>query len=363
MKRITTVFITLSLVLSLMSGLCLSASAAGGKSQDGEHDLINFALNQEIEATSAYIAPEGFFAPELLIDGQWDTYAGDNVKLGWNSDTIGIIHTETDEIDITVTLDGWYQLEQIVLKPMQWASGQGFPRDYDLQVSTDGKKWTTVAQGKDVDATAESNTAVKPLEYAVEPVVIRFFRIHITRSSTQRDQGGSMISAIGELELWGFKSDKAPEGADPITHTVTFVANNQVVAKIEFPEGAASVEEPPVPEKAGYTGAWAAYTMGDKDFVVRAVYTAVEQPTEADTDVPTETPTAAPTEAPTEAMTEVPTASSAETADTSDLKPVSPDDLGPGDAKNGCGSVIGAGSVCALLTTLCGFAFCRRRQD
>ncbi|MCQ2430243.1 MAG: discoidin domain-containing protein [Clostridia bacterium] len=359
MKRILTAFFTLTLVLSLVSGLSLSASAAGGKSQDGEHDLVNFVIGQQIEATSAYIAPEGFFSPELMIDGQWGTYADGEVRLGWNSDTIGQIHGENDEIDLTITLDGWYQLEQIVLKPMQWSGGQGFPRDFDLQVSSNAKTWKTVVQAKDVDATAESDTAVKPIEYTIEPVTIRYFRIHITRSSTQQDRGGSMISAIGELELWGFKTDKVPEDAEPVTFTATFVASNQVVAKVEFPEGATSIEEPPVPAKEGYTGAWAAYTVSDKDFIVRAVYTAVETPTEA----PTEVPTAAPTEAPTAAPTEAPTASPTEPDGTSPLVPVSTDDLGPGEEVNGCGSsVVGTAGLCALLTALCGFVLRRRKN-
>lgn len=41
---------------------------------------------------------------------------------------------------------------------------------------------------------------------------------------------------------------------EPDTYTITFMAGNQIVAKVEFPAGATSVEEPAVPEKEGYTG-------------------------------------------------------------------------------------------------------------
>ena len=364
MKRIITALMTLTLVLSLVSGLTLTASAAvPEKSKDGAHTLVNFALNQDIEATSAYIAPEGFFAPELLVDGQWGTYADGNVKLGWNSDTVGTIHSENDEIDITVSLDTYYQLECIVVKPMQWAAGAGFPRDYELQVSTNGQKWTTVASDKDVDASAPSDTEVVPREYPVDPAVCRFFRIHITRSSAQQDQGGSMISAIGELELWGFKPDTIPEDLDPITYTATFVAGTTIVSKVEFPAGATSIEEPEVPAKEGYTGAWAKYTMSDKDFIVRAVYTAIEVPTEQPTEAPTEAPTEQPTEAVTDAPapdTEVPEAPATEAVTEAPAAESGTEAVTEAGENGGCASVLTV--LPALLVSLCGLALLRRRH-
>lgn len=60
------------------------------------------------------------------------------------------------------------------------------------------------------------------------------------------------------------------------TYTVTFVADDTTVATVTYEKGATSVEEPTVPEKAGYTGAWEPYTLNDTNITVNAVYTAIE---------------------------------------------------------------------------------------
>ncbi|MFR1758871.1 MAG: discoidin domain-containing protein, partial [Christensenellaceae bacterium] len=165
----------------------------------------NFALNQSISATSDYIPPEGFYSAQFLVDGSWETLEGSNVKLGWNTDT-NVPLAETDPVDITLALDSSYALERIVLKPMKWSNGDAFPRDYELQVSTDGKTWQTVASDTGVSAHAGSNTAVQPITYeSFDPVRIRYFRVHITRHSAQVDQSGSYTSAIGEIELYGYE--------------------------------------------------------------------------------------------------------------------------------------------------------------
>ena len=175
----------------------------------------NFALNQSISATSDYIAPEGFYSAKFLVDGSWETLEGSNVKLGWNTDT-AVKLAETDPVDITLSLDSSYALQRIVLKPMKWGNGDAFPRDYELQVSMDGEKWQTIASDTNVDAHAESNTAVQPLAYdGFDPVRIRYFRIHITRHSAIVDQSGAYTSAIGEIELYGYE-----DGAEIVPTTV-----------------------------------------------------------------------------------------------------------------------------------------------
>ena len=83
----------------------------------------------------------------------------------------------------------------------------------------------------------------------------------------------------------------------------TFVANNKVVAVVEFAAGATSIEEPEVPAREGFTGAWAAYTVENKNFTVRAIYTLIPAQTETGTDAVTETATAPVTDTATEAVT------------------------------------------------------------
>ena len=63
-----------------------------------------------------------------------------------------------------------------------------------------------------------------------------------------------------------------------IEYTVTFVADGETVATKTYTVENVTVEEPAVPEKEGYTGAWEEYELDFSDITVEAVYTAVEQP-------------------------------------------------------------------------------------
>lgn len=177
--------------------LCFLMSLAAGNTDE----LKNIALGRQITATSSYVPAEGFFDVSLLVDGHWDTYANGNVKLGWNSDTLHPVG-EYDPVDITLTLDAKYDVSRIVLKPMQWVSGDGFPKDYELQYSIDGENWSMLLRETGKSAHADSNTGVKPVVYDVDATAMKFFRIHITRHGT-RDRGGAYYSSLGELELYG----------------------------------------------------------------------------------------------------------------------------------------------------------------
>ncbi|MBO5736943.1 MAG: InlB B-repeat-containing protein [Clostridia bacterium] len=59
------------------------------------------------------------------------------------------------------------------------------------------------------------------------------------------------------------------------TYTVTFMADGEIVGTATYTDGQTSVEEPAVPVKDGYTGAWESYTLSSGDIVVNAVYTAI----------------------------------------------------------------------------------------
>lgn len=56
--------------------------------------------------------------------------------------------------------------------------------------------------------------------------------------------------------------------------TVTFVADGVTVKSVKCDNGATAVEEPNVPDKYGYVGAWENYTLNGQDLTVNAIYTA-----------------------------------------------------------------------------------------
>ena len=151
------------------------------------------------------------------------------------------------------------------------------------------------------------------------------------------------------------------------TYTVTFIANNQVVKKIVFEAGATSVEEPEVPAKEGYEGAWAKYEMADKNFTVKAIYTLIEVPTEPETETEKpEDPTEPVTETdkpddPTEPETkkpEDPTAAETTAESVSASESVTETETQK-SAGNGCSSVLGSA---ALLLTAAAAAVALKRK-
>lgn len=86
----------------------------------------------------------------------------------------------------------------------------------------------------------------------------------------QNDDGTKSLLEIGELTLG------EEETTEPVTYTVTFVADGVTVAAVTYAAGETSIEEPAVPAKDGYTGAWEPYTLNDTNIMVNAVYTAIE---------------------------------------------------------------------------------------
>lgn len=61
----------------------------------------------------------------------------------------------------------------------------------------------------------------------------------------------------------------------PIIYTATFMADGKVVGTVQFTVEDVSINEPAVPAKAGYTGAWEKYTLGPSDITINAVYTEI----------------------------------------------------------------------------------------
>jgi hypothetical protein len=172
------------------------------------------------------------------------------------------------------------------------------------------------------------------------------------------------------------ESQKAPQ-----TYTITFTASNQIVAKVEFTAGATSVQEPTVPAKEGYTGAWASYTMADKNFVVKAVYTAIPVESTEDTEGPATEPPANETVTEPESNTEVPPATTdteapgtkAPTASTTQAEeptqaPESGDTAAEstttsnaGATTGGCSSVLGGG-LALLMSAVAAAAVIHRKH-
>ncbi|MBO5736719.1 MAG: InlB B-repeat-containing protein [Clostridia bacterium] len=90
--------------------------------------------------------------------------------------------------------------------------------------------------------------------------------------------GGSSSESMVETESTPEESSSEKEETPEVGKNesmITFVADGETVRVIVYKNGATSITEPAVPEKAGYTGAWEAYELNG-NITVNAVYTAIE---------------------------------------------------------------------------------------
>ncbi len=60
-----------------------------------------------------------------------------------------------------------------------------------------------------------------------------------------------------------------------LKYTVTFVADSEIVATVDFPEDATEISVPEVPHKDKYTGEWENFAVRNKNFTVNAIYTPI----------------------------------------------------------------------------------------
>ena len=65
---------------------------------------------------------------------------------------------------------------------------------------------------------------------------------------------------------------KFSENAAEQKYTATFIADGKVIKTVEFSAGTATIEEPDVPYKEGYTGRWSEYVLSASDITINAVY-------------------------------------------------------------------------------------------
>ena len=62
---------------------------------------------------------------------------------------------------------------------------------------------------------------------------------------------------------------------EPIEYTATFMADGKVIAEVPFTVESKTITEPAIPAKAGYTGAWSSYTLGTEDITIDAIYSTI----------------------------------------------------------------------------------------
>ncbi|MBQ9228704.1 MAG: hypothetical protein IJ168_07735 [Eubacterium sp.] len=86
------------------------------------------------------------------------------------------------------------------------------------------------------------------------------------------DEDGNEVAVTGNKFTMPNSDIKVTAAFEPTTYIAKFVSDGKTVAEIPYTVETAEIEEPAVPEKPGYTGAWSAYTLAIGGVVVEAKY-------------------------------------------------------------------------------------------
>ncbi|MGM9684232.1 MAG: hypothetical protein ACI3XQ_11610, partial [Eubacteriales bacterium] len=131
------------------------------------------------------------------------------------------------------------------------------------------------------DVSIYSDDAYAYVKFVADGMVIDTVRYRIGDTSVAAPAVPSKAGYSGEWssytlgEEWLTTVNAVYTPVPADTHTATFMADGRVVATVSFTSGDTSLEEPAVPAKPGYTGVWESYTLGTSDITINAVYTAI----------------------------------------------------------------------------------------
>ena len=138
-RSIIPVLLVLGCALPALSQRKLPGLQAPAQAQNSQTQT-NLALNKRVTASSS--DETGSWGARFVVDGQRDEKAGSR---GWSSSANkSRNHTEWVQID----LGGAYSLGKVDIYPRNDPArlGEGFPVDFTIGVSADGKTWTAVVR-------------------------------------------------------------------------------------------------------------------------------------------------------------------------------------------------------------------------
>ena len=86
----------------------------------------------------------------------------------------------------------------------------------------------------------------------------------------------ALLMIVAAVSFSCAENDTGDQNEINTVYTVTFVADGVTVDTVEYERGDVFINEPPVPEKDGYSGEWQSYRLSGGNITVNAVYTAIE---------------------------------------------------------------------------------------
>ncbi|RSX58514.1 fibronectin type III domain-containing protein [Bifidobacterium samirii] len=218
-------------------------------------DAANRAAGAAVSVSSSAAIPG--WSPAALVDGRFDAAYN---HFGWSSEPQDRDHAE----QVTLRLARPARIAQIVLAPrgenpggtvaeafhgdgegvggvLEFAAGhkaadpnrgQGFPVDFTLSVSADGRDWRTVVERRDQPLPANGT----PRAYDFDPVDdVRWIRLDATRLRPNPHEGGRYALQLVEIAAYGDAHMPAiPSRPCDVTAAVADDARHDVHASWRF---------------------------------------------------------------------------------------------------------------------------------
>ena len=162
----------------------------------------NLAIGATVKASSS-VSAEGVFAPGNLVDGK---RAGDGGTTWSSSNSTNANHSEWVTLDLGVKT----KFNRFLIFPRNDGapSGYGFPKDFTIQVSEDGEKWTTVTARSDYPyAGTTPQRFTTPTEQLAQ-----YVKLDMTSLNPNPADGNSYRAQLAEFEIYyieGATVDKA----------------------------------------------------------------------------------------------------------------------------------------------------------
>ncbi|WP_229402906.1 discoidin domain-containing protein [Micromonospora okii] len=188
-----------------------------GYDYDARPTPVNVNIAERKPVTADSTQSGGDWSPTSVTDGQRFAQGAVN---GWSTPT-----TEASrKANLTVDLGREQDLNRIDLYPAGTAIDYGgtFPRDFTLQVSSDGESWRTVR------TVSGQGRAAGPLSYSFDATKGRYVRIAVQEMNRW---GGRYAAALAELEVYHDDGGTAAPESPPATPAPPPYVEGQNIAK------------------------------------------------------------------------------------------------------------------------------------
>lgn len=187
-RRIAVILAALMAAPLLASGFQALPAAAEVPDSGSSEVQENLALNASAVASSSYEAPTEMWSVAMSHDGSRD-------NTGWTTNPYERVQDPATPATLTFDLCA-ADITKLVVAPL--ARGTNFPRDYRLQVSSDGSAWETV-----VTSTGNPGQFETPQEFQLEsPTSVRYVRLYVDVRNGPSG-GDGYLAQISEFEIYG----------------------------------------------------------------------------------------------------------------------------------------------------------------